>query len=145
MLAACGDRNMEGDSDKPDELDKGEIESEIYSALVGGSETYSIQNNGVDIQDKSSVHSRLTVNLETNSLEYSEMVSITEKDTEIIANLLSEIEVITSVEVKWLYNYNGIYYTFNLERDGDQLVVQGKELDEETLNRHIGNNSSTSE
>ncbi len=131
------ENNTEGNSGEQGEMDTGEIESEIFSALVGGTETYSVQKNGVDIQDESFVHSRLVVNLETDNVEFDEMVRIAEEDTEIIADLLSELDMIKSAEVKWQFNYHGNFYTFNLGRDNDQLVVTSKELDEDRLNKHI--------
>ncbi|WP_152655707.1 hypothetical protein [Oceanobacillus sp. CFH 90083] len=122
-----------------EELAPGDIESEIFSALVAGSETYSVQENGVDILDEGSAHSRLTVNqeMDDDDIDFDYMKQTAEEDAALIGELLGEIKVIETAEITWLFAYHGPFYTFQLERDGDKLIVTGEEFDADQLNENI--------
>ena len=73
------------------------------------------------------------------------MKQTTEEDTEIIGELLGEVEAVETAELSWLFNYNGSFYTFQLERDGDKLIVTEEDFDEEQLNGHIETYAPSSE
>jgi len=137
----ANDNEEEGteEEQEQEELQPGDVESDIFSALVAGSETYSVQENGVDILEDGSVHSRLTVNLEIddNDIDFDYMKQTAEDDTEIIGELLGEVEAVETAELTWLFNYHGPFYTFQLERDGDKLIVTEEDFDGDQLNGHI--------
>lgn len=137
----ANDNEEEGteEDEEQEDLQPGDVESEIFSALVAGSETYSVQKNGVDILEDGSAHSRLVVNLEIDDedIDFDYMKQTAEEDTEIIGELLGEVEAVETAELSWLFHYNGSFYTFQLERDGDKLIVTEEDVDEEQLNRHI--------
>ncbi|GAA0313602.1 hypothetical protein [Oceanobacillus sp. FSL W7-1281] len=89
--AGDGEEGTEEEQEQ-EELQPGDVESDIFSALVAGSETYSVQENGVDILEGGSVHSRLKVNLEIDDddIDFDYMKQTAEDDTEIIGELLGK-------------------------------------------------------
>lgn len=136
--ASDGEEGTEEEQEQ-EELQPGDVESDIFSALVAGSETYSVRENGVDILEDGSVHSRLKVNLEIDDddIDFDYMKQTAEDDTEIIGELLGEVEAVETAELTWLFNYHGPFYTFQLERDGDKLMVTEEDFNGDQLNEHI--------
>lgn len=118
------------------ELDPGEIEKAIFSALVAASEDFSVQNNGVDIEEDG-VRSRLLVNLENDTDDPEEMKKIAAEQSEHIAEQLSELSIIDRVELEWQFDYSPVFNRFKMEREGDQIKVTENNVDEETLDHYL--------